>query len=136
MNEVFKYRLQILEHHLDSFGHVNNAVYLQILEEARWDFITKKGFGLDVIKKIQKGPVILEIKIKFKRELKNREWIEIHSQAVEPINDRMYVLKQEIFNADGKVMTEVFLTIGFFDMVLRKLLVPEKEWLRAIGLEK
>jgi YbgC/YbaW family acyl-CoA thioester hydrolase len=135
MNEIFKYRLQVLEKHLDSFGHVNNAVYLQILEEARWDFITKNGYGLDVIKKLQKGPVILEVKIKFKRELKNREWIDIHSQSIEPLNDKMYILKQEIIGSEGKVMTEAFFTVGFFDLKERKLIYPDSEWLKAIGLK-
>ena len=43
---IFRYPLTILEKHLDSFGHVNNATYLHLYEEARWDFITKRGFGL------------------------------------------------------------------------------------------
>ena len=41
LNEVFEYELVIKECHLDSFGHVNNAIYVQLYEEARWDFITK-----------------------------------------------------------------------------------------------
>ena len=32
------YKLRIIETHLDMFGHVNNATYLQIFEEARDGF--------------------------------------------------------------------------------------------------
>ncbi len=36
IGEAHEYHLLILEKHLDTFGHVNNASYLEILEEARW----------------------------------------------------------------------------------------------------
>jgi len=45
----FEYEVQIKEMHLDSFGHVNNAAYVMLYEEARWDFITRNGFGLDYV---------------------------------------------------------------------------------------
>ena len=50
---IFEYQVLIQEVHLDSFGHVNNAAYVMLYEEARWDFITKQGFGLDYIQKHQ-----------------------------------------------------------------------------------
>ena len=77
----FIYTLMIKENHLDTFGHVNNAAYLTLYEEARWDFITKNGYGLDVIQREQKGPVVLDVNLRFKRELKNRQLISIHSQS-------------------------------------------------------
>ena len=75
MNKIFEYTVLILESHLDSFGHMNNATYLKLYEEARWDFITANGFGLEVIQREQKGPVILDLQVRFKREIKNREKI-------------------------------------------------------------
>ncbi len=44
--KTFVYDTQIKEHHLDSFGHVNNATYLSLYEEARWESITENGYGL------------------------------------------------------------------------------------------
>ena len=85
-NLVFEYEVLIREMHLDSFGHVNNAAYVMLYEEARWDFITKNGFGLDYIQKQQAGPVILDLSVRFKRELKNREKIIIKSKAVEIVS--------------------------------------------------
>jgi YbgC/YbaW family acyl-CoA thioester hydrolase len=82
LNEVFEYELVIKECHLDSFGHVNNAIYVQLYEEARWDFITKNGFGLDVIQRDQVGPVILDLQVRFKREIKNREVIKIQERLL------------------------------------------------------
>ena len=42
-----EYPMTILEHHLDTFGHVNNAMYLQLFETARWQWITDGGDGFD-----------------------------------------------------------------------------------------
>ena len=79
----FEYKIQILEHHLDSFGHVNNAKYLELYEQARWDFITKNGYGIDKIIQEKKGPVILDVNCRFKSEILNRETITIKSETVE-----------------------------------------------------
>ena len=40
--KVFTYPLLIKETYLDTFGHVNNATYLTLFEEARWDSHHKK----------------------------------------------------------------------------------------------
>ncbi|WP_408095382.1 acyl-CoA thioesterase [Peredibacter sp. HCB2-198] len=136
MNEniQFEYEVLIREFHLDSFGHVNNAAYVQLYEEARWDFITKNGFGLDYVQKHQIGPVILDLQVRFKRELKNRETIKILSRAVEIVSPKIMVLEQSMIKADGKVASEATFTVGFFDMKERKLIAANDDWLRACGV--
>lgn len=130
--KLFTYPVQIKECHLDSFGHVNNAVYLELYEEARWDFITENGYGLDVIKKLQKGPVILEVNVKYKKELVNRETIIIESKTA-AIRGRIMTLSQVMKKADGSIASEATFTVGFFDLQKRTLIAPEPEWLEAIG---
>ena len=134
-NTTFEYEVLIREAHLDSFGHVNNAAYVQLYEEARWDFITKNGFGLDYVLKNQIGPVILDIKVRFKRELINREVIKITSKTVEIINPKMMVLEQTMYKADGKIASDALFTVGFFDMQTRKLINAHPDWLKAVGIK-
>ena len=55
-NPVFKYPVQIGESHLDTFGHVNNAKYLEIFEDARWELISKNGYGLEEVHRRKIGP--------------------------------------------------------------------------------
>lgn len=135
-NIVFEYEVLIREFHLDSFGHVNNAAYVMLYEEARWDFITKNGFGLDYIQKNQIGPVILDLSVRFKRELKNRERIKITSRTIEIVSPKIMVLEQNMIKADGKVASEAKFTVGFFDMKARKLIDANPEWLHAVGVRK
>ena len=74
-NRVFEQSIIIREGHLDTFGHVNNARYLELFEQARWDLITDNGFGLDYVKSSGTGPVILELTLRFVWEgrLRHRE---------------------------------------------------------------
>lgn len=137
MNQImiFEYEVLIQEHHLDTFGHVNNATYVKLYEQARWDFITKNGFGLDYIQKHQKGPVILDLRVSFKRELKNRERIKILSQTTQMISPKIMVLEQSMIKPDGKIASEATFTVGFFDMKERKLVSASQDWLKAIGVK-
>ena len=133
-NTVFEYELLIREAHLDSFGHVNNAAYVMLYEEARWDFITKNGFGLDYIQKHQVGPVILDLSVRFKRELKNREKVIIRSQAIEIVSPKIIILEQQMINEQGKIASEAKFTVGFFDLKERRLIDAKEEWLKACGI--
>jgi acyl-CoA thioester hydrolase len=133
MNTRFEYKLQIKEFHLDTFGHVNNAVYMALYEEARWDFITSNGYGLDRIKLEKKGPVVLDAQIRFKRELINREWITIVSEPQDPAQSKIMTIQQQMLKADGAVASEAKFTIGFMDLAERRLILPPEGWRRACG---
>lgn len=130
--EVFSMPYRIIERHLDTFGHVNNATYLQILEEARWEFITARGYGMDQILESQIGPTILDCHIKFIKELTLRQDVTLYSQALS-YDRKIARLRQWIENAEGELCCEAELTIGLFDLKARKLVLPTPEWLYAIG---
>jgi len=130
---VFEYPLLILERHLDTFGHVNNATYLEIFEEARWDAITRGGHGLDVIKATGQGPVVLECTVRFRRELTSRVNVTVGSR-VTAYAGKVGRMHQEIRLADGNVACDAEFTFGFFDLQRRKLIDPSPAWLATFGL--
>lgn len=131
-SKTHDYPLMILERHLDTFGHVNNATYLQLLEEARWQWITEGGYGIDKIKQTRKGPTILECKLEFRRELINREPILIRSW-VESYVGRVGVVRQQILKNGGVLSCEAEFVMGLFDTEARKLIDPTDEWLACVG---
>ncbi len=133
--KVFKYELLIKEHHLDTFGHVNNAMYLSLLEEARWELLNAHGFGLNEIRARQMGPVVLECQIKFLRELTLRQPIVIESQVLS-YEKKIAVMQQDILDEKGTLCSRAKLTFGFFDLKARKLILPSDEWLAALGGHK
>ena len=136
-NPVYEYEIIILEHHLDTFGHVNNAVYLEMYEEARWDFITTNNLGLKEILKTKVGPVLLDLQLTFKAELKLREKIKIVSQAKPEMRNKFVMqLEQKMFKEDGKLASVITLSVGMMDLEARKLIAPSEEWRKALGLEE
>ncbi len=130
---VFEYEILIREHHLDSYGHVNNATYLALFEEARWEAITQKGYGYKKVQETGLGPVILEINLKFFKELKLREKIVITLEVIS-VEGKICILRQQMLRENREVASEVTLTTSFFDLKNRKLILPNAEWLKAIGL--
>ncbi|MGE5085849.1 MAG: acyl-CoA thioesterase [Bacillota bacterium] len=133
MDEIGSYRLQIKETHIDSYGHVNNATYLSLYEEARWEMITSRGFGFREIHKRQQGPVILEVNLKFLKEIRLRETITIMSEMMD-YNGKIGRMIQRMIKEDGSVASEAVFVFGLFDIKERKLIMPTPEWLAAIGL--
>ena len=133
-SRIFTYPVLIKECHLDTFGHVNNATYLALLEEARWDLITGNGFGLAKIMQLGIGPTILEIKLRFLKEIRLREEITIETQLVS-YEKKVAVIAHRILRGD-EVCCTAELTIALMNLAERKLILPTPEWLQAVGAEK
>jgi acyl-CoA thioester hydrolase len=123
----------ISEAHLDSFGHVNNARYFELLEQARWDLITERGFGIETIRKTRTGPTILEINVRFLRELKPRDVVVIRTDLIS-YERKIGKLRQQMLK-DDTLACEAIFTIGLFDLEKRRLIEPTPAWAYAVGLE-
>lgn len=130
---TFSYQLQIKEHHLDTYGHVNNANYLQLYEEARWQVITERGYGFHRVHQTGQGPIILDVHLKFLKELKLRETIQITLEMIS-YEGKIFKMKQQMLKEGGEVASEAVFTASFFDLRERKLIPPSSEWLHAIGM--
>ena len=68
--------LTVRGYELDSFGHVNNAVYLQYAEAALWNFLRVNGL-LEILTAEGLFPVILESRQRY-----------IHAEKVRRGKDR------------------------------------------------
>ena len=132
--QTHTYKLIILEHNLDTFGHVNNAEYLRLYEQARWDMITKGQWGMDKIVKEKVGPVITNINISFLREIHLREEIIIETRFDGFVNPKICRLEQKMITSNGKVKNLMKMEAGLFDLKERKLLIPNDEWMASIGV--
>jgi acyl-CoA thioester hydrolase len=124
----------VSEAHLDSFGHLNHARYLELFEQARWDLITERGFGIDVIREKNMGPTILGVEVKFLRELAPREPIVIRSELLS-YEKKIGKMRQVMVKANGEAACDAVITFGLFDLGIRRLIEPTPEWARAVGLE-
>ena len=121
------YPLMIRESHIDTFGHVNNASYLQMMEEARWQMITEGGYGLDKVRETQQGPVILEVNLKFLHELQLREKINIQTELIE-YRGKIGKLRQTVVKENNQLAADATFVFGLFDLKIRKLIDPTAAW--------
>lgn len=133
--EVYQYKVLIRERHLDTFGHVNNAMYLELFEEARWEFVSAKGFDLDTIHRLGIGPVVLEFNLQFLKELRLREEVVIQSQLL-GYDKKIGRMRQDIINEQGEFCCKAQMTFGLMCFETRKLILPTAEWLAAIGFHE
>lgn len=131
--KIFTYQTLIREHHLDTFGHVNNATYLQILEDARWEFLDANGMTLHTIHEAGIGPIVLECNIQFLKELRLRQTIVIESQMLS-YEKKIGIMRQDILDEHGTVFSKAKLIFGVFDLKTRKLILPPPQWWKAIGI--
>ncbi|MFH2204982.1 MAG: acyl-CoA thioesterase [Elusimicrobiota bacterium] len=126
------YETMIREQYLDSLGHVNNAAYATLFEEARWQLVTDGGFGLDNVKRTGLSPVIIEMNLRFRREVCNREKIRIETRCLSYLG-KISKLEQVMYNEKGEAACVGKFTFGLFDLNSRHLVDPTPEWLKAIG---
>lgn len=46
MPDIFEMRIKVENQHLDDFGHVNNVIYLQWMQDVAWAHSTRLGLDL------------------------------------------------------------------------------------------
>ncbi|EGZ51078.1 acyl-CoA thioesterase [Neisseria wadsworthii] len=100
--------ISVRSYHLDGYGHVNNARYLEFLEEARWAFFEQKGLS-DLLQGIQM--VVSRIDIRYRRSATEGDVLETDTRLTE-ILPRQIKFKQAIFFVQGgKAAVEAEVTL-------------------------
>ena len=63
---VFTSSQRVSSYELDSFGHVNNSVFLNYLERARGDFLLSKDLRFADFKRWDRFPIVIRANLEFK----------------------------------------------------------------------
>jgi len=113
------YEIKVESTHLDKFGHVNNAVYLEYFEWARWDWAEKLGIDFESFLEAGKGPALVAINVSFFKELHFRDIIKIQTKFAKK-GKKSFTLEQKIYNDEEITVCKALATIVFIDMKDRK----------------
>lgn len=124
-NEPFQVRVTVRGYELDTQGHLNQSVYLQYAEHARWELLRAAGIGQDKLLASGVGPVVLEQTISYRRELRGGDEVDV-SCAFEWGEGKTFRLLQRLVKADGELAAEITAVGGLLDLRARRL-VPEPE---------
>jgi thioesterase-3 len=77
----FESTFKIRTFHADSFGHVNNARYLELLEEARWQFAEHYGL-IDLLDEENLGFIIMEMNLRFRLPVVEGDTIQVFTSLI------------------------------------------------------
>ena len=124
--------LTIEPRHCDLYGHMNNAAYAELLEEGRWDFISQRGYGRETVTELGQGPVVLQLNIRFRRELAPGEKVIVES-TLGLVRSRAATVHQRILAENGDLACEAEATLGLFDLKSRRLVGPNERWKQALS---
>lgn len=129
----YRYSTTIAPKQIDVLGHLNNAAYLAIFEAARWDVLRETGVAWDTLVALGVSPVILEINLKFRREVRDGESLIIESTFTRT-GPRRFVAHQRMLDEAGKLRASADLVGTFFDVVNRRIVDAPDALLLALGL--
>ncbi|MDU7389481.1 YbgC/FadM family acyl-CoA thioesterase [Atlantibacter hermannii] len=118
--------IKVRGYHLDVYQHVNNARYLEFLEEARWDGLEQEeGFQWMTANRI--AFVVVNININYRRPAVLGDLLKVSSQ-VEQLNGKSGVLSQVItLEPEGQVVADAQITFVCIDLTTQKALPLEGE---------
>jgi len=122
LEKSFKYQFQVRGYELDSFGHVNNAVYINYLEQARWEIVNKLGL-LDLLKENKSFLVVVETNIKYVKELRMFDEAYIVSSMI----GRGFFIdfKQDIFDNNNRKVAKAKVKCLFLDENRNPIDIPD-----------
>jgi thioesterase III len=90
--------IKIRGYHCDSYGHVNNARYLELLEEARWEFL-EPALEEKFFEKRNLLFVVVNINISYKKPLLPNQ--EIHISITDVVyNNKSMIVTQQILDTE------------------------------------
>lgn len=106
--------IKIRGYHCDSYGHLNNARYLELFEEARWTLLEEANI-IQPLK--EKGLLffIVNINVNYRKAVDDGMTIDIHTEP-EEIKRKTISLKQTVYEKGGNtVLADAVVTFVLFD---------------------
>lgn len=114
---------------MDFNQHMRNAAYLGASEDCRMRFLADRGFTMEEFQKRQLGPVVLEDRLVYKKELKLLEVfrVELGLAAITRDGRRMKVRNTFYRDADAALCAVVDSVVIWLDLNARKPVTPPDE---------
>lgn len=106
---------------LDTQGHLNQAVYLQYAEHARWELLREAGVPQEKLLATGVGPVALEVTVKYASELRGGDKVRVTCAFVYG-SGKTFRIAQQIIKEDGTVAAEITGVGGMLDLTARRLI--------------
>ncbi len=123
---MFTHQLKVRGFHCDLFGHVNNARYLEFLEETRWEWLNHlTNFDFFERKKLSFVVVSITIHYRYPSVLND---VLIISVELKHLGNRSATVHQRVIRKiDEKLIAEADVTFAMLDNLTGKSVVLDEE---------
>lgn len=115
--------LKVRGYELDSYRHVNHAVYLSYLEQARWEFLASRGLTLRKLDELKRWPVVANLEISYLKPALMDDELTILSRVTE-LGRASLAIEHEIV-CGGRTITRAKVKAAIIDETGRAAAVPE-----------
>ncbi|MGO1395274.1 MAG: acyl-CoA thioesterase [Halomonas sp.] len=119
-------QLRVRGYHLDGYGHVNNARYLEFMEEGRWDYFDQHPAMIKELHQAGRAFVVVNLNIDYLAAARHGDDIEIMTGIVD-VGERSGLCHHRIVRKDGTVIAQADLTFVLLDMRANKAAAIEGE---------
>ncbi len=124
-------RITVRGYHEDRFGHVNNARYLEFLEEGRWAHLEERGLDPAFFETHGIFPVVVRLSISYRRPASAGDVLEV-TTGVASAGRRRIVIAQEVrFASSDTVCVEAEVSVVFLNEKTGRSVPLSDEILRA-----
>jgi len=119
---MYKKTLQAGWGDMDFNSHMGNTAYLDKAADIRMMFFSEHGFPMSEFVRLRIGPVIQKDEIEYFREVNLLDEITVTFEGAGLSEDgSRFIVRNEFFRADGKLIARVTSTGGWLDLSQRKL---------------
>ncbi|MBF6331211.1 acyl-CoA thioesterase [Nocardia transvalensis] len=117
---TFAVPVTVRGYELDVNGHLNQAVYHQYAEHARWEIMRAAGLIPEKMQAAGVGPIVLESTVKYLRELHIGDEVTVTAEFLWA-EGKIFRMRQQVVKLDGTVSAEFTVVLGLLDLTARKL---------------
>ncbi|MFU8871623.1 acyl-CoA thioesterase [Micromonospora sp. SL4-19] len=134
MGDPFRVRITVRGYELDTQGHLNQAVYLQYAEHARWECLRAAGISQDRLIATGVGPVALEVTLRYLSELRGGDQVDV-SCEFRWSERKTFRLDQNYTRPDGGQVATLTGVGGLLDLSARRLVPDPRERFRELATD-
>jgi acyl-CoA thioester hydrolase len=118
---------------MDFNSHMKNTAFLDKSADVRMMFFADNGFPMSEFSRLNLGPVVMKDEIEYYREIGLLHEVRVMLAMAGLSEDgSRFLMRNEIYRADGKLAAKITSAGGWLDLTERRLAAPPDTLLRVL----